>query len=149
MLIVTNYRNNEYSFNILPENISDIDSAKKRYEQFKSDLSKVFVKNEKQKVLHYWNLGLVIRDFIEKYKINKDFTNDVFKSARSLFDDIDPNFANDSQKRKRIMAHQLYILSGYSKQNVLKTSWSTWTYLFQNRYLNEISELHKFLENDY
>ena len=151
MLIVTNINiNNECFFNFHSYDDVAAENAKKRYKELKSDLNNIFINNfnnnYKQKVIFYWNLGTVIRNFIINNKIKKDYFHHVFESARSIFDSIDSEFAKDSSERKRNMAHQFYILSRYSIENVPKTSWSNWTYLFQNKYLFEIDQLHIFLD---
>ena len=149
MLIVTNINsNNECFFNFHSYDELAAENAKKRYKELSIKLEDIFKNKEnyKQIVVYYWNLGTVIRNFIIENKIKKDYFYHVFESARSIFDSIDSEFVKDSSKRKRNMAHHFYVLAGYSLDNVTKTSWSTWTYLFQNIYLNEIDQLHIFLE---
>ena len=151
MLIVTKHSPTETGYNFFESDGDKKKSALKRFLVFKKEIEGVFrlaEKSKEKKNSFYWSLGVVISEFLKKNKIEeKKLVFDVFESATSVFNDIDPDFAKNDHKRKRIMAHHFYLLSFYPKQLVIKTSWSTWTYLFQNTYLSELPGFHNYLSN--
>ena len=149
MLIVTKFKHNDIVYNLFENDEKKKQDAKNRYLGLQRQIKNIFSNSKEYKNKaneFYWELGNIIRQFITENNIREEkYIMDVFESVKSVIYELDENFAKDSLKRKRNLAHYFYMLAGYEKKYVIKTSWSTWHYLFENYHLSSIGQLHEFL----